>query len=167
MQKRRASGPKTARKKKKGNATYALASLDPISEDEVAAEDIRVWNISTSEATGRVMASRRTLRHHRQVLPNSLEGPSISETPGGAGESADIEDVGVLADSESSKKIKGQRPKRRRVRTFKENDSVSRLPVSPVLWLTRVSRQRWNSGFYTVPSILTNRSVVMVWAMNG
>ena len=132
MHKRRASGPKTARKKKKGNATYALASLDPISEDEVAAEDVRIWNISTSEATGRVMASRRTLKHYRQVSPNSLEGPSMNEKPGGIEESVGIEDVGFLADSESSKKIKGQRPKRRRVRVFKENDSVSGLLVPPL-----------------------------------
>ena len=131
MLKRRTDGPKTARKKKKGNATYALSSLDPISEDEAATEDVRVWDISTSEKTGRVMASRKTLKHYRQVLPSPPEEPSTSEKLGGVEGGADVEDAGVLADSEDSKIVKIRRPKRKRVRTFKENDSVSRSLIPP------------------------------------
>ena len=147
MLKRRTDAPKAARKKKKGNTTYTLDSLDPISEDEMATEGVRVWNISTSETTGRVMANRKTLKHHHQVLPSSPEEPSTSEKLGRVEGDGDVEDVGVLADSESSKIVEKRRPKRKRVRAHKENDSVSELLISPALCAYGFSRQRWNSGF--------------------
>lgn len=129
MLKRRTNGPRIARKRKKGNATYTLSSLDPTSEDDLPTEDVRVWNISASEKTGRVMASRKTLKHYRQVIPSSPEEPSTSTKPGGVEETADVEDTGVLADSEFSKPVKIKRPKKKRVRVFKENDSVSGLLI--------------------------------------
>ena len=142
MLKRRANAPKATRKKKKGNATYALDSLDPISEDEMAVEDVRVWNISTSEATGRVMANRRTLKHYSQVLPSPPEESSTSEKLGGIEGNADVEDAGVLADSETSGIVKKRRPKRKRVRVHKENDSVSELLIPSALCAYGSSRQR-------------------------
>jgi len=131
MLKRRAGAPKTARKKKKGNATYVTTALDPSDDEKVAVEDVRVWNISTSERTGRMMASRRTFKHYSQVSPP--EEPSTSKEPGRAEEVAGAEDPGILADSESSPETAGkQRPKRKRVRA-KGNDSVSELSFSPPL----------------------------------
>ena len=131
MLKRWTDAPKAPRKKKKGNATYALSSLDPASEDDTTVEDVRVWNISTSETTGCVMASRRNLKHYRQVVPCPPE--VLLMRKGGVEECADAEDAGVLADSEDREPVKKQRPKRKRVRITKENDSVSKLSISRAL----------------------------------
>ena len=126
MLKRQATGPKTARKKKKGNATYSVSSFDPPPKDKKAVEEIRVWNISTLEKTGRITGSRRNLKHYRQISPSPPEGLSTSEKPGEIEGNADV-DTGVLADSESpSEVLNNPRPKRKRVRTLKENDSVSK-----------------------------------------
>jgi len=149
MLKRRTSGPKTVRKKKKGNTTYAFTSLDPPNKKPVV-EDIRVWNISTSETTGRITANRRTLKHYHQAPPSLPEEPSTSKEPGGVEEAADVEEPGNLADSESpSKIVRKRRPKRKRVRAVKENDSVSETLISPPLWAYPHFRQGWNSGFRT------------------
>ena len=126
MLKRQSSGPKASRKKKKGNATYGFSSLDPVKDKKVAVEDIRVWSISTSERTGRVNASRRTLKHHHQLPQNLPEEPSPSKKPG-VEATSDAEETGALADSESPATVGKQGPKRKRVRVVKENDSVSEL----------------------------------------
>lgn len=134
MLKRPAKGPKTARKKKKGNSTYALSSLDPSDDDEdkVAVEDVRVWDISTSEKTGRMTASRKTLKHYSLVSPP--EEPSTSKELGGVEENPSAEDPGNLADSEIPLETAGKpKRKRKRVRVVKENDSVSESLVSPPL----------------------------------
>ena len=135
MLKRRASGPKTSRKKKKGNATYVLGSLDSSDDDDkVAVEDVRVWDISTSEKTGRMTASRKILKHYSQVL--LPEEPSTSKELGTAEEVASAEDPGNFADSEFPPDTAGRsrpKPKRKRVRVVKENDSVSDSLVSPPL----------------------------------
>ena len=125
MLKRQASAPnKNARKKKKGNATYTMASLDPTDDDGRVVEDIRVWDISTSETTGRVRASRRTHKHYSQAS-SSLPGGSSTNKKLGEGdeEVASVEDTGNHADSETSGCPKRKRAKR--VRILKENDSVS------------------------------------------
>lgn len=125
MLKRQASGPKPARKKKKGNATYTSSSLDPSPEDKLVAENIRVWNLSTSETTGRVKGTRKTHKHYYQASPGPSVGPSTSEKPDDEG-TAGLEDPGFLADSESPPEaINKRRPKRSRVRVIKQNDSVS------------------------------------------
>lgn len=119
MLKRQASGPKPARKKKKGNATFAETSLDSTPEDKIV-EDVCVWNLKAS-ATGQVGGTRKTHRYYHQA---PLEELSTSENPEGPEETAVQEDTGNLADSETP--IDMQRPKRKkRVRTHKENDSVS------------------------------------------
>ena len=125
MLKRQASGLKPARKKKKGNATYTVTSLDPAPKDKMAVENVRVWNMSISEATGRIGGTRKTRKHYRQVSPGPSGEPSTSERPGGAEGTADLEDPGVFADSESPPEVVKQRPKRKRVRVVKQNDSVS------------------------------------------
>lgn len=131
MAKRQASAPNNSRKRKKGNATYAMTSLDPTDEDKRVAEDIHVWNISTSETTGRVRASRTTHKHYYQVAPSLPGGSSMNKKPGEEdAEVSGFEDTGILADSEPSEVVDKQHPKpkrkRTRVRVIKENDSVSR-----------------------------------------
>ena len=145
MLKRRADGPKTGRKKKKGNATYASTSLDPTDDEKQVVEDIRVWNISTSEKTGRLTASRRTLKHYHEAQPSLSEEPSTSKKLGGV----DAEDTGALADTQSPKTVGKRRWKRKRVRLVKENDSVSWSFISPLLLAYPCFRQRWKSGSST------------------
>jgi hypothetical protein len=145
MLKRRADGPKTGRKKKKGNATYASTSLDPTEDEKQVVEDIRVWNISTSEKTGRLMASRRTHKHYHEAPPILSEDPSTSKKLGGV----DAEDTGALADTQSPKTVGKLRRKRKRVRLVKENDSVSCSFISPLLLAYPRFRQRWKSGSST------------------
>ena len=126
MLKRPANDPKRVRKKKKGNASYTLSSLDPTPEEKMVVEDVRVWNISISETTGRVRGTRKTYRHHHQISPSSPEEPPTGEEPGAAEDTASFEDPGNLGDSELSPVTANkQRPKRKRVRVLKENDSVS------------------------------------------
>lgn len=160
MLKRQASGTKPVRKRKKGNATYVASSLDPIVKGEKVLENVRVWRISSADGTGRVRASRKTVKHFSQVLP---ELPSTSKWDEGV---ADAEETGVLADSESpSDPLRRGPSKPKRVRTFKENDSVSVLWSPRPFELTCVSRQKWNSGSSIVPSFWTSFSVSMVWVM--
>ena len=131
MLKRQASAPKTARKKKKGNATFSTVSLDDDDDDDVVTEDVRVWNVSTSKNTGRVNATRATLKHTRQAPKEIL---SMGEGSGVEEMIADV-DAGILADSESPPTaVDGKRPKRKRTRILKENDSVSELLIPPVPW---------------------------------
>ena len=123
MLKRQASGSKATRKKRKGNATYSTSTLDSINNDKEAVENVRIWNISTSENTGRMTASRKTLKHYYQVPPEASTTGVSSE---GVEVVADVEDDGAFADSEwpSGVDEKG-RKKRKRIRATKENDSVS------------------------------------------
>ena len=136
MLKRQANAPKTARKKKKGNATYSTISLDPSSDDEkMVTEDIRVWDISASNKTGRVAASRTTLKHCYQVSPSLPDVSSAGERPGVAEGVTDVDEAGVFADSESpSKTVNKKRSKRKRARVHRENDSVSELIIFPAAW---------------------------------
>ena len=131
MLKRQSSGPRASRKKKKGNATYGFTTLDPTDDEKMAVEDIRVWNISASEKTGRIGGSRRTLKHYHQLPPSLPEEPSTSKRLGGDEEVVDVE-TGTLADSElPPAKVDKQRLKRNRIRVVKENDSVSVQLISP------------------------------------
>ena len=89
----------------------------------MAVEGVRVWNLTASEK-GRIGGTRKTHKHYHQT---PLEEPSTSERPGENDETAILEDAGNIADSEAPLQAVGtQRPKRkRRVRTVKNNDSVS------------------------------------------
>ena len=72
------------------------------------------------------MASRTTLKHVYQA--STGEGS-------GADEMVVDTDSGVLADSESpSKTVDEKRPKRKRTRVLKENDSVSESLISLIHW---------------------------------
>jgi len=125
MLKRPANDPKRVRKKKKGNASYTSSSMDPTPEEKVAVEDVRVWNMSISEKTGRIRGTRKTHKHFHQPPPSPPGGPPTGEGSGGAEDTRETEDTGHLADSElPPATTKKQRPKRKRVKSLKQNDSV-------------------------------------------
>ena len=130
MSKRNTTGSRPSRKRRKG-ANYTAIDLDA-PDDSLEVEDIRVWAISTSETTGRASATRRNYKH---FLRSSLE-PLREEilTP---------EHSDVPADSESNELLPAKsNAKRRRVRTVKENDSVSPVLVHRnnlrITWQTRM-----------------------------
>lgn len=163
MLKRPKGVAKASRKRRKGNTTYQTSTLDPIDDDKSVVEDIRVWDVSTSEKTGRVTAKRRTLKHHSQVSSNLHNELLTNEKPGGDAEATSVEETGILADTEFSEMVDKPRPKRKRAKVAKENDSVSGLSVFPSLALTRIFRQRWNSGLIIVRLFWTNCSASMAW----
>ena len=105
-----------------------MASLDPSDDEKAVVEDIRVWEVSASNKTGRVTASRTTLKHHQRASPTLPKVTPVTKRP----EVTDIDDVGALTDSESPPKmVKKKRRKRKRVRVHKENDSVREYLISP------------------------------------
>ncbi|KAF9777681.1 hypothetical protein BJ322DRAFT_1114817 [Thelephora terrestris] len=119
MSKREATGSRPVRKKRrgnKGNSMFTFSSLDPVRNDKKVVENVRVWNVSTSEKTGRIRGTRKTLQHFPKVSPP--EEPSPSEVAGETEEAIDVEEAGALADSET---VRTRRPKRKRV---KGNDST-------------------------------------------
>jgi hypothetical protein len=138
MLKRQASGIKSGRKKRKGNTMFESFTISP-NDDKKTFEHVRVWNISSSEK-GRVKGSRKTIKHYSQASP-SEESPT-SNNPGRA-EVDVVEETGVLADSESpSKTVREPGKRRKRIRTIKENDSVS-VSFPPLhLKLIRLSRRK-------------------------
>jgi hypothetical protein len=147
MLKRQGSGSKAVRKKRKGNATFESYNFNP---NNKTVENVRVWDISSSEKTGRIKASRRTLKHYSQLPPS--EESSTSKNPGrtevNVTEVNALKETGVLADAESpSDTVKKKDKKRRRIRTVQENDDVSALFFSRHLKLIRDFRQKWSSGF--------------------
>ena len=122
MSKRSAVDSRPLRKRKKAGASYASISIDGPNGRAVKVEDIRVWNVSTSEATGRVSATRRTHKH----LYESLPVPSCEEPPG-------VKSIADLADPEPSEPPPAEPvAKRKRVRAAKENDSVSSTPTHSI-----------------------------------
>ena len=119
--------PKSAqpvRKKRKGNTTIHISTFDSIPTEESVVEHVRAWDISTSERTGRITGRRRILKHQSQAPPSLLNEPSTSKEPGESGGGPDIEDAGILADTES-KVVDKPRRRRKRAKIAKENDSVS------------------------------------------
>ena len=148
MLKRQNTAPKPARKRKKGNTTYQISSLDPPVNDKISVEELRVWDVSTSETTGRITGKRRTLKHYHQVSPSVLEESPTRKIPEGSEDVENDEDTGVLTDSEPPQElVNKRRSKRKRANVSKENDSVGKPSTSLPSTLTRISRQRWSSGF--------------------
>jgi len=129
MSKRSASEYRLSRKRKKDGASYASVDLDALVRRGKKVEDIRVWDVSMSEKTGRTTASRKTYRHVYQSQPEPLH-----EDP-----PADIcEEITAPGDPGPGKpppRLVAKRRKRARVR---ENDSVSSVPIfSTELIITR------------------------------
>jgi hypothetical protein len=131
MVKRQANDPKATRKRKKGNTSYKFFSHDSSDDEKVVVEDSHVWDVSTSDKTGRITAKKRISKHYSNVL--LPEEPSTSQKQGRIEEATNVEDVGILADSEGPHETtdKKLRRKRKRVRVVKENDSVGEPLVSP------------------------------------
>ena len=155
MLKRAKDVAKTGRKRRKGNTTYQISTLDRIDDDKSVVEDIRVWDISTSEKTGRVMAKRRTLRHRSQVSSSLPDEPSTSGKPGSDAEVTNVEETGNLADTESSSgTVNKPRPKQKCTRVARENDSVSGLLALPALALTRILQTKMEQWLKHRPVIL-------------
>ncbi|KAF9784124.1 hypothetical protein BJ322DRAFT_1109983 [Thelephora terrestris] len=119
MHKRRAEDPKEARKRKKGT-TYSIATLDPPNSSKRPVENIRVWDVSTSEQTGRVSATRRIVMHQHKGAPDQPEEQTTGKGDEGGGE-AHVEEAGTLADSESSPEM--EKPPQRRQRAKKASKS--------------------------------------------
>ena len=124
MLKRRTAAPRVARKRRRGKTTYAVGTLDP-PDDKTVVEDIRVWDVSTSERTGRVSASRRTVKHCHEA-PGQLEQRSTSKENEG-GKDFNVEGAGATADSTPSPETVKMRQKQKHVAGTKENDSVSEV----------------------------------------
>ena len=72
MSKRSASEYRLARKRKKDGASYASVDLDALVRRGKKVEDISVWDVSMSEKTGRITASRKNYRHVYQSPPEPL-----------------------------------------------------------------------------------------------
>jgi len=123
MAKRPAPKATHTRKRRKGGTIYPVTHLELPGKGPVV-EDVRIWDVSTSGKTGRVSASRRTTKHDHRVS-NGFEEPPASEQPE-AGDEVNVEDTGMLVDSEAPEKVEGHREKRH-VGASKENDSVSRM----------------------------------------
>jgi len=143
MAKRNAGSSQSSRKRRKAGASYSKVDADASSPDE--AEDIRVWNITTSETTGRVFGKRKTHRHLHEdpVEPLHEEPPTVEEIDASADpEPSDPPPAKVAA--------KG---KRKRVRVIKENDSVSFVPMDPCLrskLTISITRHGWGPGLRSV-----------------
>lgn len=123
MLKRQAAAPKRVRKKRRGGTSFTISSLDPTNDDKMLAEDIRVWEVSTSQRTGRVSASRRTIKHYHEAV-NQPDQPSASKESGEHGES-NADEAGILTDAENSPEMVKSHEKRRRTKVAKQNNSVS------------------------------------------
>jgi hypothetical protein len=116
MSKRNAAGSRLARKRRKAGVSHAAIDLDASDEDKV--ENIRVWNVTKSETTGRVSGTRRNFQHVYKSSPEPL-----------GEETSPVEDTGVPADPYPTKQPSPMpATKRKQVRVTKENDSVSFLP---------------------------------------
>lgn len=128
MSKRSASEYRLSRKRKKDRASYASVDLNALVRRGKKTEDISVWDMSVSEKTGRITASRKNYRHVYQ----SPQEPLHEDPPANICE--EITAPGDPGLGELSPKLV---VKRKRVRV-RENDSVSSMPVfSTELIITR------------------------------
>jgi hypothetical protein len=159
MSKRSATGSRPSRKRTKGGASYGIMDIDPPDVPPGEVEDIRVWNVTKSEKTGRVSATRRNYQH---FYASSLD-PSHETQP------STIEDAGAPTDLEPNKQppaVPVVKPKRVRVRTVKENDSVSSIPTVPSKLIIIRRRPGWRSGSWgTLRSCWMSSFARMAWAI--
>ena len=157
MLKHRTPASKTGRDRKRGRTAYSVGTLGP-PDVEKTVEDVRVWDVTASERTGRVSASRRNVTLHHQALSQSEEPSTSVQSEVG------VEEAGAFADSEAPPKKAGAHEGRKRVRTNKDNDSVSEVVCWHVSVLICVSRRGWNSGFSTARFFWMNFSASMASA---
>jgi len=135
MSKRNLAESRLARKRRKEGSTHATLDLDAMGERLDDVESIRVWQMSMSETTGRVLGMRTTLEHVCESSPpSSRQGSPIVE----AIEAVETPTDSVPSEPPPAKKPKKSATKRKRVRIAQENDSVSPKLMSPAkLTVTR------------------------------
>jgi hypothetical protein len=129
MSKRSAMTSQPSRKRKKGGVSYSIVDVDSLAK-QPSREDIRVWNVTRSETTGRISATRKNHRHLRTDHSKSL--------PEGQPPAVIAEDVSIPTEPEQDE---GTSPKlvakRKKGKNIKENDSVSTAPNLTKPHLTR------------------------------
>ena len=131
-------GSRPPRKRNKTGASYGTIDVGALLRPSERKEEIRVWDMTISERTGRVSATRKNHKHiykspmEPPLEESPLEEPLLEEPP-------ILEGVGAPADSKSIKsRAARSAAKRKRVRIRKENDSVSSVLVpSTNLLITR------------------------------
>lgn len=122
MTKRGATSHRLPRKKRKGGVSYAAVDIDSL-DQRPPGEDIRVWNVTRSETTGRVSATRRNHQHF--LTKPSAPLPSHEEqAPTDVMESFGVP-VNPEVDERPSVRPVAKHQKRK---ATKENDSVSSIP---------------------------------------
>jgi len=98
-----------------------VKNIDASSDRPPEVETVRVWNLSRSETTGRVIGTRKA---HQHLHEGTSESPREEEPSTG-------EDFSVPTDQEPSEQPAAKpAAKRKRVRIRKENDSVSLIDTS-------------------------------------
>ena len=122
MLKRPATTQKATRKRRKGGTTYPVTKFDLPQDNKAVEESVRVWDVSTSGRTGRVSASKRTIKHHHQALNELKELPMSKQAE--MGEEVDAEEAGTLVDPDAPANAE-ERHGKKSAKVNKENDSVS------------------------------------------
>lgn len=132
------STPGSQPRKKKGRASYAVVDLDSADKPKKESENIRVWNISKSETTGRVSAMRKNHKHAYARLPKPLfeEFTTIEDSDAPAN----------VEQSEQQQTKSGTKRKRVRTKAVKDNDSVSSTLAPSIKLTTTLGRQTWRIG---------------------
>ena len=123
MAKRPATTQKATRKRRKGGTTYSARKLNLPRDDKMVEESVRILDVSTSERTGRVLASRRTVKHHHQGLSGPKE-PAASKQPEVV-EEVNAEEAGTLIDPDVPVNAE-ERQRKKSAKPNKDNDSVSK-----------------------------------------
>ena len=122
MSKRNATSHRLPWKKRKGGVSYGTVDLDSLDE-QPSREDVHVWNVTRSETTGRVSATRRNHQHFRidPLEPSREVQPPTTPT----------EDIGAPDNPEPSGRPPAKPSAECKNRsTIKENDSVSTMLMS-------------------------------------
>jgi hypothetical protein len=129
MSKRSATTGQSSRKRKKGGVSYSIVNVDSL-VGKPSREDVRVWNVTRSETTGRISATRKNHRHLRTDRLESL--------PEGQPSVVIAEDTSIPTELEQHE---GPSPKpvakRKKRKITKENDSVSTVLTLTKPHLTR------------------------------
>lgn len=120
MSKRNTTGTGSSRKRRKGRISHSTRDLDALVAAPEKVEDVRVWNMTVSETTGRVSGTRKTHQYIYQSPPVPLcEEPPV------------VGAIDASADPEPTEPPPAKSTgRRKRVRIVKENDSVGSILIA-------------------------------------